>query len=821
MPVRSLISESRFRWAFCQFEVLRRCLPARIRQALEELPGSLDGTYERILRAIDRTNWKFALRLFQCVAAASRPLRVEELAEFLAFDFDAGPTPTFRADWRPEDPISAVLSTCPNFLSIAEVEGSAFIQFSHFSVKEFLTSPRLALTEDIISRFHVSMNPAHTIMAQACLGILLHLDENVTNDSLKSFPLADYAAKNWVDHARFNNVSENTQDGMKRLFDPRRPHLRILVWIYDPEIPWWIRSERPSQPRGTCLHYATLSGLPDLVTFLVIKFKLDLNARGFFDDVTPLHLASRDGRVEVVRVLLEHSADVNVRDISKWTPLRHALDEGHVKVARVLIRNGADLGAQGVDDWMPLHWASRHGQVELVQVLLEHGAIMDAKDLYGWIPWRRALDEGHLEVVRALSQYCPAASSPSKGKGKSNGSLLHEASGGGHVEFARALLKYGADANAQDKNNSTPLHWASEGGHIKVALVLFEHGADATTHDKNSSTPLHWASKRGHVEFARMLFKHGADASAQDMNNSTPLHWASEGGHAEFARMLLKCGADVNARDIFNWTPLRHALDKGHVEVARVLLKSGADVGAQGVGDWMPLHWASRHGQEKAVQVLLELGEDMDAMDIHGWTPWRRALDQGHAGVVRMFSQHCLAESSLSESKSDMNRNSTPLHEASGGGHVEFARTLLKYGAEVNALDAEDSTPLHWASEGGHKEVVLVLLEHGADANSRNKKKSTPLHLASQWGHVEVALVLLKHGADISAQDEDKSTPMHLASQLCSCYTAHTSAWTSTCKHMKVVQVLVKHGADEDVHAPHSARIARVPRFSPPSLHFE
>ena len=410
--MRLLIFEFRFRWAFCQLEVLRHCPQGRIRQVLEDLPESLDRTYERILRDIDEANWKFARCLFQCVAVASRPLRIEELAELLAFDFDAEPIPAFRADRQPKDPISALLSTCPDFLSIVKVGDSAFIQFSHCSVKEFLTSNRLAETEDVISRFHISMNLAHTIMAQVCLGILLHLDENVTNESLKSFPLAEYAAKSWVDHARFDNVSANTQEGIKCLFDPRRPHLRISVWIYDPEIPWWIRSERPSHPRGTCLHYAALSGFPDLVKFLVTEFSPDLNARGFFDE-TALHLASRDGHVEVARVLLEHGADVDARDISKWTPLRHALDEWHVEVARVLIENGADVGAQGVDGWMPLHWASRHGQAELVQVLLEHGAIVDAKDVFGWTPWRRASDEGHPKVVRALSQHCLAASSPS------------------------------------------------------------------------------------------------------------------------------------------------------------------------------------------------------------------------------------------------------------------------------------------------------------------------------------------------------------------------------------------------------------------------
>jgi hypothetical protein len=65
------------------------------------------------------------------------------------------------------------------------------------------------------------LTPSHTLVAQACLGILLHLDENITEDGLEKFPLAEYAAEHWVDHARFENVSQKAEEGMKRLFDPR------------------------------------------------------------------------------------------------------------------------------------------------------------------------------------------------------------------------------------------------------------------------------------------------------------------------------------------------------------------------------------------------------------------------------------------------------------------------------------------------------------------------------------------------------------------------------------------------------------------------
>jgi hypothetical protein len=85
-------------------------MPARIQHALAELPETLDETYRRTLREIDKANWELTHRLFQFVAVASRPLRVEELAELLAFDFKAGPIPKFLEDWRLEDPVDAVLS---------------------------------------------------------------------------------------------------------------------------------------------------------------------------------------------------------------------------------------------------------------------------------------------------------------------------------------------------------------------------------------------------------------------------------------------------------------------------------------------------------------------------------------------------------------------------------------------------------------------------------------------------------------------------------------------------------------------------------------
>ncbi|KAH9165746.1 hypothetical protein EDB89DRAFT_1818485, partial [Lactarius sanguifluus] len=173
-------ADGMFRWVFCQLETLRNCLPQNVRGVLKELPKSLDETYERMLKEIGKTNPRQAYRLLQCLTVASRPLRVEELAEVLALDFDGAEDgiPALNRDWRWDDEQQGVLSTCSSLIVVVdgvdEDSGSwarrhRVVQFAHFSVKEFLTSYRLANFEADISHFHIRLEPAHAVIAQACL----------------------------------------------------------------------------------------------------------------------------------------------------------------------------------------------------------------------------------------------------------------------------------------------------------------------------------------------------------------------------------------------------------------------------------------------------------------------------------------------------------------------------------------------------------------------------------------------------------------------------------------------------------------------------
>jgi ankyrin repeat protein len=582
---------------YCQVVYICGLIPARIRRALAELPETLDETYQRTLREIRKAEWEITHRLFQFVAVASRPLLVKELAELLAFDFEAGPIPRFYEDWRLEDPVDAVLSACSSLLAIVDDEYfGAVIQFSHFSVREFLTSARLASASDIIlRRYHLSMTPAHTLAAQACLGILLHLDKDViTRDSLDELPLAQYAAEHWVDHALFEDVSQNVEDGMKQLFDPKKSHLAVCVWIHDPDPrPWEVDEEdpRPSLHRRTPLHYAALWGLHFAVEFLAIEHAQDVHSRCSTDNATPLHLAVERRHVKVARFLLECGADVTAQNEKGSTPLHVASEQGNLEVASVLVERGADVTAQNKERSTPLHLASRWGNLKVASMLVERGADVTAQDKEGWTPLHLASQWGIPEVASMLVERGADVTA----QDKERSTPLHLVSRWGNLEVATMLVERGAYMTAQNEQGWTPLHLASEWGNLEVASMLVERGADVTAQDKEGSTPLHLASRWGQLEVATMLVERGADSTAQDKDGSTPLHLAStrpywdqgpQQGRADIACILLRHGADVTAQDKDGRTPLDLASsDQGEESDRSVEVKEVVHVILQHVAD--------------------------------------------------------------------------------------------------------------------------------------------------------------------------------------------------------------------------------------------
>ena len=470
---------------FCQLDALQHCFPPNLRQYLNEFPETLDETYERMLKAINKTQKDNAHRLLQCLTVAVRLLLVEELAELLAFDFQASTTggiSTLKEDWRWDDQEEAILSTCSSLIAIVRNGDSRVVQFSHFSVKEYLTSPRLARSpQGDISWFHIDLEPAHMIMAQACLATLLWLDEHTGKTDAKVSPLVKYAAQHWVDHAQFERVSSHVQEGMDDLFDSSKPHFAAWLKAHDIDERWESFLPGSEDVVGSPLYYAAFCGFYDLAESLMMKRPEQVNARG--------------GRVNA--------------------PLPAALSKGHFRVANLLYSQGAVVDVRDVDERTPLYVASYFGQVDTMRWLLDHGADANSRSQYNLTPLSNAAFVMHLEAVQVLLKYNAGVNSQDNFGGTPlfTVCLQHRDTNSEAkvVDIIRLLLEHEADPNICNNNHSTPLHLASSKGLLEVTRLLLSFGGKVNEKDKKGRTPFQLATLNGYEKLMKLLLEHGAE----------------------------------------------------------------------------------------------------------------------------------------------------------------------------------------------------------------------------------------------------------------------------------------------------------------------
>ena len=697
-------------------------------------------TYERVLKEIQKPNGDLTRRLLQCLVVAIRPLDVKELAEVLAVDFDdAEGIPKLKPNWRWEDQEKAVLTSCSSLITIIETEDSRVVQFSHFSVKEFLTSERLATSSGNVSRYYIDLEPAHTILAQACMGVLLQTDDHVeANDFEKRSPLAGYAAEHWVTHAQFKRVSPFLRKAMEYLFDVDKPYFSAWLQSYDIDTHsihsslYWFAVQAKSG--ATPLYYAALCGFRDLVEHLVVKYPQHVNTRGGFY-VTPLFAALSRRHFQTAEFFRHNGADVNVRGNYGETPLPSAAWYGDLEVVRVLLDYKVEVNPRGFKNWSAIHYVSQgptqgwavqpycgpHLLPDVARLFIEQVADVNARDDDGEIP-------------------------------------LHLAARRGRDEVVRMLLEHGANVGVENNEGKTPFHLAANSGSAETVHVLLEHGSNVGAEDNLGRTPFHLAAESGSVDTVRMLLEHGANVVAEDNEGKTPFHLAATSGSVDTVRVLLEHGANVSAEDNEGTTPFHRAANSGSVETVRVLLEHGANVGAENKKGTTPCHLASISGSVDTVRVLLEHGANVAARDNEGRIPFHVAANSGSLEVVRMLLEHG-ANVTVED-----NEGKTPFHLAAKSGGVDTVRVLLEHGANVDVKDNEGRTPLHVAAISGGIDTMRVLLEHGANVGAKDNEGGTPLHVAADGWRVEVVRVLLEHDANVCGEDNQGRTAFQIAS---------------------------------------------------------
>ena len=528
----------RFRWVYCQLETLRRCFPAVIRRTLDELPETLDETYERTLLGIEKEKRKFTHRIFQCLIAAVRPLHIDGLAGIFAIRFDTREHPQYHVDWRSENSRDAVLSACSSLIAVVNVDGSPVVQFSHFSVQEFLISGRLSKSRVKLSHFHVSLKSAHTTLAKASLSILLSLGSGVDKDCIEGIPFSRYAAQHWTEHSRFEDVSSSVESAMERLFNQDGPSFATWIWIYDIDRPFCdqMLDARPPPIETPPLYYATLCGFYRLAKHLIASHPGDVHITGGYHD-SSLNAALAKGNIEIAMLLLQSGANVDTMNEVGNTALHEAAQIGRPRTVRLLLEHHANIDILSRDGWTPLMLASCEGKIEIMELLIQSGAAVDSSNNEGWKPLLLASRYGHLKIVKLLIQ------------------------SGGAVD-------------SSDNEGWAPLLSASTLGHLEIAQLLIQSDAIVDSRDNEGWIPLFAASRYGHLEIVQLLIQSNAAVDSPTNKGWTPLFAASRYGHLETVQLLVQSGAAVDSSDNEGWAPLLSTSALGHLEIAQLLIYS-------------------------------------------------------------------------------------------------------------------------------------------------------------------------------------------------------------------------------------------------------
>ncbi|MDE3154162.1 MAG: ankyrin repeat domain-containing protein, partial [Acidobacteriota bacterium] len=510
----------------------------------------------------------------------------------------------------------------------------------------------------------------------------------------------------------------------------------------------------------------------------------DVGATTRLGGYTPLHLAAKNGRADVVEALLKAGANAQATTASGATALMLAAAAGSTPAVQTLLAHGADVNArETAKGETALMFAAAFNRAETVAVLLQHGA--DVKATTRVLDWTKlAKNDPRLPSFgrRAPSTTPAAGARPGAAApgGKPAVKPVEASTQAAEpadeepdtVEPGAAARPAGIPGEKKDgarKAKSQAAAFDFTGGYVK--LVGTQGGL----------TALEFATRQGNTESVRALLAGGADLNeVNPADHTSPLLSAIINGHFDLAEELLAKGADPNLAQANGVTPLYAVLNC--VWAPRTLYpqptayKQQQTTYLQLMKDLLD-HGAKPNARLKEKVWYSGYNFDQSGVDEAGATPFWRAAYADDIAAMKLLMSHGadpaiatkkpagrrptgtgnLDDEAAAKAKRDPSGRPpvavggpdvTPLLAASGeaygssftANHHRYAPTgmlaAVKYlveelHADVNEADADGNTALHNAAARGDNEMILYLVSRGADVKAVNRKGQTVPDLAN------------------------------------------------------------------------------------------
>ncbi|XP_011933845.1 PREDICTED: E3 ubiquitin-protein ligase MIB2 isoform X10 [Cercocebus atys] len=242
---------------------------------------------------------------------------------------------------------------------------------------------------------------------------------------------------------------------------------------------------------------------------------------------TALQVAAYLGQVDLVRLLLQARAGVDLPDDEGNTALHYAALGNQPEVGRVLLNAGCRADAINSTQSTALHVAVQRGFLEVVRALCEHGCDVNLPDAHSDTPLHSAISAGTgaSGIVEVLTEVPNIDVTATNSQGFT---LLHHASLKGHALAVRKILARARQlVDAKKGDGFTALHLAALNNHREVAQILIREGrCDVNVRNRKLQSPLHLAVQQAHVGLVPLLVDAGCSVNAEDEEGDTALHVA-------------------------------------------------------------------------------------------------------------------------------------------------------------------------------------------------------------------------------------------------------------------------------------------------------
>ncbi|GLG98374.1 Poly [ADP-ribose] polymerase tankyrase, partial [Gryllus bimaculatus] len=307
--------------------------------------------------------------------------------------------------------------------------------------------------------------------------------------------------------------------------------------------------------------------------------------------MSPLHHAMRQRQIEVVRLMLKHNAKVNLKDSEGCTALHYAMHsdwplwEGYsptisetgkyadvkrvdhelqLEIVKLLLDHDAEVDVKDGEGCTPLHLASRDCDLQVVKLLLDCHAdplTLDNKHqgplnyLYKRRIWFGAENIPEVLLNAGANPHC---------LDEDGTSPLHQAARRNHLKAAKLFLMHKVNVDQRDNNGRTPLHLAIEKDHREMVELLLDHNANPLALDKWEQGSLNYIfkNKQWQTALVAILLNAGSDPNRLDQDGSAPLHHAVRRRDCEAVKLLLSHKACVNMKDAKGRSALHQAVTR-------------------------------------------------------------------------------------------------------------------------------------------------------------------------------------------------------------------------------------------------------------------